>query len=122
MEYGNASNQFRTPECVRGICEYIVTIWTGACKETNLMRYLYLVYSVSILLQVSGLLGAHNQEVKVYICEIGMCCTVRHSQVSAGVVGMTHSRLRRTTRTRCNIYTLLPPDDGLLASLKHVEV
>jgi hypothetical protein len=32
------------------------------------------------------------------------------------------SQLRRTTRTNCHIYTLLPPDDGLLASRKHVEV
>jgi hypothetical protein len=32
------------------------------------------------------------------------------------------SRLRRTTRTNCRMYTLLPPDDGLLASLKGVEV
>jgi hypothetical protein len=33
-------------------------------------------------------------------------------------------QLRRTTRTNCHIpvYTLLPPDDGLLASPKHVEV
>jgi transcription initiation factor IIE alpha subunit len=35
------------------------------------------------------------------------------------------SRLRRTTRTNCHIYTiytLLHPDDGLLASLQHAEV
>jgi hypothetical protein len=32
------------------------------------------------------------------------------------------NRLRRTTRTNCRIYTLLPPDYGLLASPKHVEV
>jgi hypothetical protein len=31
------------------------------------------------------------------------------------------SRLRRTTRTHCHVHTLLPPDDGLLASPKHVE-
>jgi hypothetical protein len=31
-------------------------------------------------------------------------------------------QLKRTTRTNCSIYTLLPPDDGQLASLKHVEV
>jgi hypothetical protein len=29
---------------------------------------------------------------------------------------------QRTTRTSCFIYTLLPPDDGQLASPKHVEV
>jgi hypothetical protein len=32
------------------------------------------------------------------------------------------SRLRRTTRNNCHIYTLLSPDDGLLASPKHIEV
>jgi hypothetical protein len=32
------------------------------------------------------------------------------------------SRLRHTTRTNSHIYTLLPPDDGLLSSLKHVEM
>jgi hypothetical protein len=30
--------------------------------------------------------------------------------------------LRRTTNTNCHIYTLLPPDGGLLADPKHVEV
>jgi hypothetical protein len=29
---------------------------------------------------------------------------------------------KTTTRTNCHIYTLLPPDDGILASPKHVEV
>jgi hypothetical protein len=32
------------------------------------------------------------------------------------------SRLRITIHTNCHIYTLLPPDDGLLASPKHVEL
>jgi hypothetical protein len=32
------------------------------------------------------------------------------------------SQLKRTTRTNCCIYTLLPPDDGQLAHPKHVEV
>jgi hypothetical protein len=32
------------------------------------------------------------------------------------------SQLRRTTRTSCGIITLLPPDDGQLASPKHLEV
>jgi hypothetical protein len=32
------------------------------------------------------------------------------------------SQLKRTTRTNSHIYTLLPPDDGLLARPKHVEV
>jgi hypothetical protein len=31
------------------------------------------------------------------------------------------NRLRCTTRTSCDIYTLLPADDGLLASPKHVR-
>jgi hypothetical protein len=32
------------------------------------------------------------------------------------------SRLRGTTRTNCHIYTLLPPDDGLLSSPKHLQI
>jgi hypothetical protein len=32
------------------------------------------------------------------------------------------SQLKRTTRTNCCVYTLLPPDDGHLASPKHVDV
>jgi hypothetical protein len=35
---------------------------------------------------------------------------------------LVNSLLRRTTRTNCHLYVLLPPHDGLLASLKHVEV
>jgi hypothetical protein len=31
-------------------------------------------------------------------------------------------QLRHTTRTNCHIYMLLSPDEGLLASPKHVEV
>jgi hypothetical protein len=69
--------------------------------KTNLMHHLSSVYSVTIPLHVSGLLVAHHQEVAMYTCD---------------------SQLKRTTHTNCNIYTLLPPDDGLLASPKHVEV
>jgi hypothetical protein len=35
---------------------------------------------------------------------------------------MCELALRRTTRTQCHVYTLLPPDDGLQADPKHVEV
>jgi hypothetical protein len=38
------------------------------------------------------------------------------------VSGPTDSHLKRTTRTICCIYTLLPPADGQLASPKHVEL
>jgi hypothetical protein len=31
-------------------------------------------------------------------------------------------QLKRTTTKTCHIYTLLPPDNGLLASPKHVEL
>jgi hypothetical protein len=54
------------------------------------MHYLSSVYSVTIPLHVSGLLVAHHQE-----------------------VWARRQQLRRTTRTNCHIYTLLPPDDGL---------
>jgi hypothetical protein len=35
---------------------------------------------------------------------------------------LADSRLKRTTRTICCIYTLLPADDGQLVSPKHVEL
>jgi hypothetical protein len=38
-----------------------------ACNETNLMHYLSSVYSVTIPLDVSGLLVAHHQEVTMYV-------------------------------------------------------
>jgi hypothetical protein len=56
--------------------------------------------------------------------KIGTCCT------SYSTLGGPRSfpsrptdiRLRPTTRTNCHMYTFLPPDDGLLAGLKHIEV
>jgi hypothetical protein len=47
----------------------------------------------------------------------GTCCTCWLT-----VGGPTGSRLRRTTCTSCHIYELVPPDDGLLASPKHVDL
>jgi hypothetical protein len=48
---------------------------------------------------------------------------VHFSWLSAGLDGQsTDSQLKRTTRTNCHIYTLLPLDDEQLASPKHVEV
>jgi hypothetical protein len=41
---------------------------------------------------------------------------------SSVAVGLANSQLKHTTHTNCHIYTLLPPDDGLLASPKHAEV
>jgi hypothetical protein len=40
-----------------------------ACDETNLMHYLFSVYSVTTPLHVSGLLVANNQEITMYICD-----------------------------------------------------
>jgi hypothetical protein len=81
------------------------------------MQYSSSVNAVSILLHVSGLLVARPQEVTMYICDNGMCCTSLSNPTWPA-----DSRLRRTTRTNCRIFTLLPPDDGLLASPKHAEV
>jgi hypothetical protein len=80
---------------------YRLCISVYACNKTKLF-YLSSVNSDTIPLHVSGLLVAHHQEVTKY--------------------KSADSRLRRTTRTDFSIYTLLPPDDRLLASLKHVEV
>jgi hypothetical protein len=77
------------------------------------MHCLSSVYSVTIPLNVSSLLVDPHQEVTMYeyICDDWYVLYV--------LVG---SRLRRTARTNWHIYTLLPPDEGLLASPKHVEV
>jgi hypothetical protein len=76
-------------------------LYVHACNETNIMHYLSSVYSVTIPLHVSGLLTAHHQEVTMYVCD--------NWYVPYVLVD-------------CHIYTSLPPDDGLLASPKHVEV
>jgi hypothetical protein len=49
------------------------------------------------------------------------------SWLLAGLVGMGRTRpaniqLTSTKLNNCCVYTLLPPDDGQLASPKHVEV
>jgi hypothetical protein len=92
-------------------------IWIYACNETNLMYYLSSVYSVTIPLHVSGLLVVHHQEVTMHICDNWYVLYVLVDCRRADFSG-----LRRTTHTNCHIYTLLPPDDGLLTSPKHVEV
>jgi hypothetical protein len=84
----------------------------NVCIETNLMHYLSSVYSVTILLHVSGLLVAHHQEVTMHMQPLVR--VVRFSSLSAGLVGME--------RTICCVYTLLPPDDRQMASPKHIEV
>jgi hypothetical protein len=65
------------------------------------MHYLSSVYSVTIPLHVSGPLVAHHQEITMYICDnwYVLCVLVD-----------------------CRVYTLLPPDDGLLAGSIHVQV
>jgi hypothetical protein len=79
-----------------------------ACNEPNLMHCVSSVYSFTIPLHVSDLLAVHHLEVTMYICD----------NLYALYVLVDCS----TTLTNCHIYTLLPPDDGLLASSKHVEV
>jgi hypothetical protein len=65
------------------------------------MQFLSSVYSVTTPLHVSGLLVAHLQEVTMYICDNWYVLYVL---------------------VDCRIYALLPADDGLIASSKHVEV
>jgi hypothetical protein len=83
------------------------------------MHYLSSVYSVTTPLHVLGLLVAHHQEVTMYISDKWY---VLYMLVNCWRARAADSRLRRTTCTTCHIYTLLPPDDGKLASPKHVEV
>jgi hypothetical protein len=72
------------------------------------MQYLSPVYTVTKPVHVSGLLVAHHQQVKMYICKIGMCFTFR---------------LTVSCKYALFIYALLSlTDDGQLASPKHVKV
>jgi hypothetical protein len=58
-------------------------------------------------LHVSGLIAAHHQEVSMYVCDNWY---VLYVLVVCRWAWMEWN------------YTLLPPDDGLIASLKHGEV
>jgi hypothetical protein len=51
-----------------------------------------------------------------------LACQLKRFKNNVLVDRPTESQLKRTTRTICCIYTLLPPDDGQLASPKHAEV
>jgi hypothetical protein len=87
-----------------------------AYNETNMMHYLSSVYSVTIRLHVSGLLVAHHKEVTMYICDNWY---VLYALVDCSIPSRpADSQLNGTTRTNRHIYTLLPPDDGLLATTK----
>jgi hypothetical protein len=93
-------------------CSPCISIY--ACIETNLMQCSSSVYSVTIPLHVSGLPVAHHKAVIMYICNKWYVLYV--------LAWPAESQLKSTTRTSCCICTLLPPDDGQLASPKHVEV
>jgi hypothetical protein len=84
-----------------------------APNETNLVHYLSSDYSDTIPLHVSGLLVAHYQEVAMYVCDNWY---VLYVLVDFGRPDWNG------TRTDCRIYTMLPPDDGLISSPKHVEI
>jgi hypothetical protein len=92
------------------------------------MHYLSSVYSVTIPSHVSGLLVAQHQEVTMYICNNWYVLYVLAvswpgwNRTNSIPTRLADSQLRRTTRTNCCIYKLLPPDDGQLASPKHVKV
>jgi hypothetical protein len=77
-------------------------------------------YWVTTPLHVSGLLVAHHQEVAMYIYGNWHVLYILVDRQWAWMACQKSTRC--TTRTNCHICTLLPPEDGLLASLKHVEV
>jgi hypothetical protein len=99
-----------------------------AMKPTWCTSYLQFIRSLYLYtLHVSGLLVAHHQEVTIYIyiyATIGTCCTSQSTvdRPASIPIRPANGQLRRTTRTNCHMYTLLHPDEGLLASPKHVEV
>jgi hypothetical protein len=75
-----------------------------ACNKTNLMHYLNSVYSVTIPLHVSGLLVAHHQEAKMYICNNWYMLHVFVDCRRASIPSRpTDSRLRRTTAQHVTI-------------------
>jgi hypothetical protein len=76
--------------------------------------YIYIYTSTCFGLASSQSAGGGNVRVK----NSQGVRVARFSRMSAGL----DSQLRRTTRTVIYTYTLLPPNDGLLASPKHVEV
>jgi hypothetical protein len=87
------------------------------------MHYLSSVYYVTVPLRVSGLIVANHQEVAMYICNKWYVLYVLvDCQLACLTNQASDSQIKRTTRTIFCIYTLLPRDDGLLASPKHVEV
>jgi hypothetical protein len=79
------------------------------------MHYFSSVYSVTIPLHVSDLL---------VVLDGRPADSQLRRTVGGHSIQVDDSQLIRTTRTNCHIYiyTLLPPDDGLLAGLKHVKV
>jgi hypothetical protein len=104
----NLDSGYIIVENERYLCSklYILLTVIFACNETNLMHYLSSVYSITIPLHVSGLLVAHHQEVTMHMCSNWYVSYVLVDCRQAWVYA----------------YTLLPPDDGLLASPKHVEL
>jgi hypothetical protein len=100
-------------------------MWVAAsvCNETSLLHYLSSVYSVTIPLHVLNLLVTHHQVETMYICNnLYVLYVLVNCQQAWIPTRPANSQLRHTTCTSCCIYTLLPPDDGQLASPKHVEV
>jgi hypothetical protein len=85
------------------------------CNETNLMLYSSSVYFVAIPLHVSGFLVVYHQEAAMYICNKWYAfCVLVDCQLA-------NQASWQSTETY-NTYHLLPPDDGQLASPKHIEV
>jgi hypothetical protein len=64
--------------------------------------------------------AAHNRLLAAK--HLGMETLDSKSGCPTTVGGPAASRLRHTARTGCYVYTLLSPDDGLLARPKHVEL
>jgi hypothetical protein len=103
--------------CILFLFCYVDRAYRYTCayeyNETNFMHYLSSVYSVTIPLNVSGLLVAHHQEVTVYICNSWYVLYVLVGCRRAWLEwNFADSRLKRTTGTNCCMCTLLPPDNG----------
>jgi hypothetical protein len=75
-------------------------------RKTKLMHYLPSVYSVTILLHVSGLLVAHHQEITMCICDNRYVLYALVDLRRAGLEWFDSSQAHRQSTKAYNMYRL----------------
>jgi hypothetical protein len=110
--------------CAHNILEYFMFCWLCISKyarnETNLMHYYFQFIESLYFYMFRAASSTSSGGSSAYMRQLVLL--VRRSRPSVGLARPGNSRLRCTTRINCRICALLPPDDGLLASPKHVEI